>query len=59
MKYKCPVCGKKIDEAGSKEECSPFCSARCKLIDLGKWLDNEYKIETRTAEKTNDGGNAD
>ena len=22
----------------------PFCSRRCKLIDLGAWLDAEYKI---------------
>ncbi len=22
----------------------PFCSNRCKLIDLGKWLDADYKI---------------
>ncbi len=23
----------------------PFCSERCKLIDLGAWLDEEYRIE--------------
>lgn len=23
----------------------PFCSDRCKLIDLGSWLDEEYRIE--------------
>ncbi|MFO7563098.1 MAG: DNA gyrase inhibitor YacG [Enhygromyxa sp.] len=22
----------------------PFCSPRCKLIDLGRWLDEEYRI---------------
>jgi uncharacterized protein len=22
----------------------PFCSNRCKLIDLGKWLDSDYRI---------------
>jgi len=22
----------------------PFCSRRCKLVDLGKWLDEEYRI---------------
>jgi endogenous inhibitor of DNA gyrase (YacG/DUF329 family) len=22
----------------------PFCSERCKMVDLGKWLNEEYKI---------------
>jgi endogenous inhibitor of DNA gyrase (YacG/DUF329 family) len=22
----------------------PFCSARCKLVDLGNWLDERYRI---------------
>jgi endogenous inhibitor of DNA gyrase (YacG/DUF329 family) len=25
----------------------PFCSERCKLIDLGAWLDAEYRIPSR------------
>jgi endogenous inhibitor of DNA gyrase (YacG/DUF329 family) len=24
----------------------PFCSPRCKLIDLGRWLDGSYRIES-------------
>jgi hypothetical protein len=24
----------------------PFCSPRCKAIDLGKWLNEEYRIST-------------
>jgi uncharacterized protein len=23
----------------------PFCSERCKLVDLGAWLDEQYRIE--------------
>jgi endogenous inhibitor of DNA gyrase (YacG/DUF329 family) len=23
---------------------SPFCSERCKLVDLGKWLGEEYRV---------------
>jgi hypothetical protein len=37
---KCLQCGKKI----SNKDFQPFCSERCKMIDLGKWLDGEYKI---------------
>jgi endogenous inhibitor of DNA gyrase (YacG/DUF329 family) len=22
----------------------PFCSERCKLVDLGRWLNEEYRI---------------
>jgi endogenous inhibitor of DNA gyrase (YacG/DUF329 family) len=28
----------------------PFCSDRCKLIDLGKWLGEEYKVPTKPEE---------
>lgn len=48
MKSRCPVCRKVIDEAGLKSSREgkfyPFCSNRCKLIDLGKWLDANYSI---------------
>ena len=34
--------------SGSEEESGdgffPFCSQRCKLLDLGKWLDGNYSI---------------
>ena len=48
MKHKCPVCRKTI-KASSQGEAErakffPFCSQRCKLVDLGAWLDAEYKI---------------
>ncbi|MEJ2109647.1 MAG: DNA gyrase inhibitor YacG [Acidobacteriota bacterium] len=41
---KCPQCGKEITER--KPACRPFCSDRCKLIDLGKWISGEYRIAT-------------
>lgn len=25
----------------------PFCSERCKMIDLGAWLDAEYRISSK------------
>jgi endogenous inhibitor of DNA gyrase (YacG/DUF329 family) len=43
---KCPICGKDV-KFYRKEKFPPnfpFCSRRCKLIDLGKWLDEEYRI---------------
>jgi endogenous inhibitor of DNA gyrase (YacG/DUF329 family) len=48
MKHRCPICHK-IVKVSSKEKTEeakffPFCSRRCKLIDLGAWLDADYKI---------------
>lgn len=42
-KIKCPQCGGPSiwDE---KNESRPFCSDRCKLIDLGAWASEEYQI---------------
>jgi endogenous inhibitor of DNA gyrase (YacG/DUF329 family) len=45
IKRKCPACKRKIDEKDeSAKKYYPFCSERCGLIDLGAWLDEEYKI---------------
>ncbi|KPL23858.1 MAG: hypothetical protein AMJ75_05100 [Phycisphaerae bacterium SM1_79] len=48
MKHKCPICHKTI-EAKPQEKSEvikfyPFCSRICKLVDLGAWLDAQYKI---------------
>jgi uncharacterized protein len=41
----CRRCGKIIEFNTLKDApYFPFCSERCKLIDLGKWLDGEHKI---------------
>jgi endogenous inhibitor of DNA gyrase (YacG/DUF329 family) len=42
MVVKCPTCGKETEYFGN--EFRPFCSERCKLIDLGAWADEQYKI---------------
>jgi endogenous inhibitor of DNA gyrase (YacG/DUF329 family) len=43
MNDKCPICGEKRDPF-EKNEFFPFCCARCRLIDLGRWLGEEYFI---------------
>ncbi len=41
-KIKCPICKK---EAGWDDNpFRPFCSERCRLIDLGKWASEDYRI---------------
>ena len=49
MDIPCPICGKSVeipDESAPIDSSSPFpfCSERCKLIDLGRWLDGKYQI---------------
>ena len=38
---KCPICKKEV-AIGAPD--FPFCSERCRLIDLGNWASEEYKI---------------
>lgn len=45
-KYKkvaCPTCGKGV-EWRPENAWRPFCSERCKMIDLGQWADEKFKI---------------
>lgn len=42
-KIKCPTCSKQ-HEWSSSNPCRPFCSERCKAIDLGAWANEEYSI---------------
>jgi endogenous inhibitor of DNA gyrase (YacG/DUF329 family) len=40
---KCPICKK---ETAPSFPWMPFCSERCKLIDLGNWASEKYVIST-------------
>ena len=39
----CPQCGKEAVWS-SENRYRPFCSERCKLIDLGQWATESYRI---------------
>lgn len=42
-KYKCALCKKEYVRSFNKsEDYFPFCSERCRLMDLGSWLKEEY-----------------
>jgi len=44
----CSICSKPVaPRPGNRSY--PFCSDRCRLIDLGKWLGEEYRIPDRRA----------
>lgn len=38
---KCPICKKEVALTCPE---MPFCSERCRLLDLGKWSSEEYVI---------------
>lgn len=39
----CPICGRPAAPRAANRS-FPFCSDRCRLVDLGKWLGEEYRI---------------
>lgn len=39
----CPQCSDAVPTRVAGDA-FPFCSARCQLLDLGKWLDGDYSI---------------
>ncbi|HEX4999602.1 MAG TPA: DNA gyrase inhibitor YacG [Terriglobia bacterium] len=58
---KCPSCQREIEasvpDAGNAagNAFRPFCSRRCKLIDLGRWIKGEYRVEGREPVAEEDG----
>lgn len=47
-RFTCPICKRRVslsqEGPGALPRFFPFCSERCKLIDLGVWLDAGYRI---------------
>lgn len=39
--FRCSICRKVVSETS---KFFPFCCQRCRLLDLGKWLDEDYKV---------------
>ncbi len=45
----CPQCGAPVPWS-PEARWRPFCSERCKLIDLGAWASEAYRVPVREAE---------
>jgi len=43
VSVKCPICNKSVS-VGAED--FPFCSERCRLIDLGKWASGKYVVSS-------------
>lgn len=50
----CPTCGAKV-EWSDKNKFRPFCSDRCKQIDLGAWAEEKYVIPSVDPSEKEDG----
>jgi len=48
MTRRCPYCRRPLPEEPGRWR--PFCSWRCKLLDLGAWLDGSYRLPGREDE---------
>ena len=41
----CPICDTElVTHAATKSPLFPFCSERCKLIDLSRWMNGHYAV---------------
>ena len=49
----CAICKKPILPR-SRNRAFPFCSDRCRAVDLGKWLGEEYRVPAGSADEQED-----
>ena len=42
MKHRCPICKAETDSAARAD--FPFCSERCRMLDLGNWASEKYVV---------------
>jgi endogenous inhibitor of DNA gyrase (YacG/DUF329 family) len=50
----CPIC-RKAAPARPLNPSSPFCSERCRQVDLGKWLNEEYAVPAEESDASDEG----
>jgi uncharacterized protein len=54
--HHCPICNKPAEMDRTVNPYSPFCTRRCKTIDLGRWLGEGYRIPVQDQEIEDDPG---
>lgn len=56
IKASCPICKMKVEgRTAAETPYLPFCSARCRKIDLGRWLGETYRIPAEDQEDPSEG----
>jgi uncharacterized protein len=53
---RCPTCKKSVETptASDPKNPFPFCTERCRLIDLGRWLDGKHQIPAEGEDEETD-----
>lgn len=55
LRFTCPTCKRRVrfreEDSAKLPKSFPFCSERCKLIDLGAWFDADYRIPSKPEEE--------
>lgn len=45
IRVRCPICDRQMEGASTADWPEfPFCSRRCRVIDLGRWLNEDYRF---------------
>jgi len=52
----CPVCGRPTQASDPEGKFRPFCSARCRQVDLGRWLAEDYAVPGQPADRPEEEG---
>ena len=52
---RCPICGQPAEETRHR----PFCSARCRQIDLNRWLGEVYRVPAAPADSNGEDAHDD
>ena len=50
--HQCPRC--RVETTWEANPDRPFCSEKCRLIDLGRWADEEYRLATNESPMSED-----
>jgi len=55
-RFRCPTCKRIVrlaeQDSPAPMKFFPFCSERCRLIDLGAWLDADYRIPAQAGDES-------
>ncbi len=54
MAPRCPTCKREVLMPGENST-FPFCTERCRTIDLGRWMGGEYRIAVTSVDEDEDG----
>jgi endogenous inhibitor of DNA gyrase (YacG/DUF329 family) len=56
VRFHCPTCRRALEGTTADFPTLPFCSPRCRMADLGGWLDERYRIGSPVSEEDLDAG---